>query len=176
MKLSNLAFACYIYSRMTDFDSSYEKLLSTTQPQLDFHSEEHVSMLLEWLNAWGCRQFAKDYHGLAAQELAEWYDTIGNQIFDKDKALLELSDQDLNLVDRAYGSLINKTASMRRTAAGNSVRVEVGPTGAAKILFAWRPQALIPWDDPMRARQANSTGRRGRIWTTFAKPEGIYKS
>jgi hypothetical protein len=30
--------------------------------------------------------------------------------------------------------------------------VTVGPTGAAKILWALRPEALPPWDEPIRAQ------------------------
>jgi len=33
---------------------------------------------------------------------------------------------------------------------GEHTKVEIGPTGTAKILFALRPNALIPWDEPMR--------------------------
>ncbi len=47
MKLSDLAFASYVYSHMTDYDSSYELFLKATQPELNFRSDEHMTALIE---------------------------------------------------------------------------------------------------------------------------------
>src|SRR5262249_2235640 len=41
-------------------------------------------------------------------------------------------------------------ASERKRQDGRVVRVTYGPTGAAKTLFAMRPEAFPPWDDPIR--------------------------
>lgn len=151
MKLIDLAFACYIYNHMSDdYDSSYKDFLEVTEPELDFQNKDHLMALLVWLNKWGCRQFSLKDHELAANELAEWHKEVGHLIFDTDKTLLNFTEHDFNIVEQVYGTLVNKTASNRQAANGNSVRVEVGPTGASKILFAWRPQAFIPWDGFMR--------------------------
>lgn len=152
MRLSELAFACYIYSRMTDYDSSYLKFLEKTKPKLDLANEQHRKALLKWLNDWGCRQFAIAYHGLASDEILCWFYDIGNQLFPQDKALIDLSDNDFASVNIAYAGLVNRTASKRTTSNDAKSEVTFGPTGAAKILFAYRPNALIPWDEPMRAK------------------------
>jgi hypothetical protein len=133
-----------------DYDSSYESFKKVTQPELDFHSNDHLTALLKWLNAWGCRQFATSYHEDAKKKLSEWHNEVDSQIFDHDKTILNLTEEDFNIVEKVYGTLVNKTASWRNAANGNLVRVEIGPTGASKILFAWRPQVFIPWDSFMR--------------------------
>jgi len=133
-----------------DYDSSYRQLLKATSPQINLQLEQHQKLLLKWLNDWGCRQFAKDYHPLAAQEIAEWYKEIGLQLFSINTELFSLTDDDFALIERVYAKLVSRTASIRKSAKGSESRVEVGPTGTAKILFALRPIALIPWDNPIR--------------------------
>jgi hypothetical protein len=72
-------------------------------------------------------------------------------LFPIDIDLLHFTDLEFAAVERAYAGLVHRLASNRMLAAGRESRVEVGPTGTAKVLFALRPNALIPWDDPMRA-------------------------
>lgn len=50
MKLGELAFACYIYGRMSDYDSSYRRFVKATRPELDLRSKQHLLALLKWLN------------------------------------------------------------------------------------------------------------------------------
>jgi hypothetical protein len=151
MKLAELAFACYVYGRMTDYDRSYLHFLEETSPQLDLSKEQHRKALLNWLNDWGCRQFAIAYHGLASEEIRSWYHDLGDQLFPLNKTLLDLSDSDYASVRVAYAKLVNRTASKRALRGGGQAKVEFGPTGTAKILFALRPNALIPWDEPIRS-------------------------
>jgi len=152
MKLAELAFGCYIYSHMSDYDSSYVRFLESTKPQLDLQLEHHRMSLLKWLNNWGCRQFAREHHMLASEEIRKWYQESGAQMFPADVTLLSLSNEDLAQVEQAYARLVSRTASRRRMNNDTETRVEIGPTGASKILFALRPLALIPWDDPIRKR------------------------
>ena len=77
MKLSELAFACYIYGQMSDYDSSYLHFLEATNHALDLKVAEHRIELLKWLNKWGCRQFAKIYYHLASEEIETWYEEFG---------------------------------------------------------------------------------------------------
>jgi len=150
MKLSGLSFACYVYAGMSDYDSSYRRLRNETLPQVDLLLQSHQLSLLRWLNDWGCRQFAKEHHGLAANEIGDWYRGISSSLFPSDRTLPSLSDEDLNLVQDVFDNLAQRTASRRKTKGGSLSRIEIGPTGAAKILFAIRPHALVPWDIPIR--------------------------
>lgn len=150
MKLSELSFACYVYAGMSDYDSSYRRLRNETSPHLDLSLQSHQVSLLRWLNDWGCRQFAIEYHELAANEISEWYQAVSSNLFPSGVTLVSLSDADLSFVQDAYSGLVHRTASRRKTRGGHLSRIEIGPTGAAKILFAIRPHALVPWDIPIR--------------------------
>jgi hypothetical protein len=159
IKLGELAFACHIYGAMSGYDESYREFLGGTRPLLDLHNEQHVKALLNWLDDWGCRQFVTAYHCLAAKEITDWYERVAGQLFPIDTKILSLSEEDLAAVERAYAGLVHRMAS-KKVRAGREFLVEIGPTGAAKILFALRPKALIPWDIPMRAKfHLNGTAR-----------------
>ena len=150
MRLAELAFACHVYAPMTDYDNSYYHFRRETHPQLDLKNNQHRIALIEWLNAWGCRQFALAYHDLASQEIHSWYRLFDACLFSPGKSLLDLTGSDLELVEQAYEKLVDRTASMRKRPRGGQTEVTIGPTGTAKILFAFRPDALIPWDEPIR--------------------------
>ena len=135
---------------MSDYDSSYRRLRNDTLPQVDLLLQSHQLSLLRWLNDWGCRQFAKEHHRLAANEIGDWYRGISSSLFPSDRTLLSISDEDLNLVQDAFDNLAHRTASRRKAKEGSLSRIEIGPTGAAKILFAIRPHALVPWDIQIR--------------------------
>ena len=164
MKLSELAFACYIYGRMTDYDSSYRDFLRATgsMPNLDFAG--HRNALLKWLNRWGCRQFARDYHSLASEEIRAWYQRYRNLLFSPERTLPELMEQDFRVIETAFQELTERTASMRHLRGKNAI-ITIGPTGAAKILFAIRPNALVPWDDPIR--EALRLDRDGESYAAY---------
>ena len=150
MTLSELAFACFLYNRFTDSDKAYLLLLKKTGGCTDLCDAKHRQALLEWLNQWGCRQFARRHHGLASRSILSWHGKHGKGLFPSNKNLWELNDQELISATVAFGALSGKIASYRTKSNGSPVTVTVGPTGAAKILFAVRPRALPPWDDPIR--------------------------
>jgi hypothetical protein len=147
MRLGELAFGCYVFSR--GYDSAYDQLLAETAPALDLDNDRHRMALLRWLNKWGCRQFAKGSHSVASTELKAWYKEFEHDLFSETEGLLSLTDEHLDKVEQAYSGLLVRTASYRGKAKS---RITVGPAGTAKILFALRPNALMPWDDPIRAK------------------------
>lgn len=151
MKLPELSFACYVYAGMSDYDSSYNRLRSETSPQIDLSIREHRIALLGWLNDWRCRQFSKVHHALAANEIGLWYNDFSPHFFPSPKMLPSLTIDELNFVQQAFGNLMHRTASMRKTRNNQISRIEIGPTGAAKILFALRPDTLVPWDILIRS-------------------------
>lgn len=149
MNLAEFAFSCYVFGISTKYDADYLRFVRQTTPSLDLNQELHRRYLLQWLNKWGCRQFAKKYHGEASMQIKDWFDNFGVGLFPAGKSLLFLTDSDFNLVEFAYSALIDRIAS-KRALKGREIEVKFGPAGAAKILFAFRPEALIPWDDPIR--------------------------
>ena len=150
MRLSELALACFLYAQFTDYDDSYLSFLQVTNHHPDLANSEHRKALLIWLNRWGCRQFAIEYHELASSEILSWYNQFNSTLFDRNKNLWELTEAEINFVAQAYEALSNKRASLRKRKE-NTSSVSVGPTGAAKILFAIIRNALIPWDIPIRS-------------------------
>ena len=144
MRLSNLAFACFLYAQFTNYDNSYLSFLQTTNYHPDLVNPEHRKALLIWLNQWGCRQFAIKYHEFASSEILAWYAQFNSTFFGQDKNLWELTEAEINSVGPAYKVLSKKRASFRKRK-GNTASVSIGPTGAAKILFAIRRNARIPW-------------------------------
>lgn len=162
MKLSELAFACFLYERFADYDKSYNNFLQKTNSSPDFNIPEHRQALLTWLNKWGCRQFSLEFHELASENVSFWYNKYGASLFHKDSNLWELTESEFALVGDAYESLSNLTAAKRKRN-GTTFSVSVGPTGAAKILFALRPKALPPWDEPIRNKLGYDNSRDSYI-------------
>jgi len=148
MKLSELAFSCWLYGRFTGFDKDYLDLLQKTDNSLCISNTKHVEALLKWLNKWGCRQFAVNYHNLAISEIRSWYGRFRKHDFGE-RDSLDLTDDDLSFISDTFNGLMDKTASFRRRKSNRS-RVRIGPTGAAKILFALNPEIFPPWDQAIR--------------------------
>ncbi len=151
MKLTELAFACFVYSNMSDYDSSYREFVKATRPRVDLGIKHHRLALLKWLNDWGCRQFAIEYHDVASSEMEDWNKANIEHLFSIHKSLISLTTDDIKTVKKIYSDLVSRTASKRKLK-NKMATVEFGPTGAAKILFALRPNTFIPWDQPIRTK------------------------
>ncbi len=149
IKLIDLATACYFYGRLTKYDNSYSKFINETKPRLDLSNENHRLALLKWLNSWGCRQFARKDHNKASAKLAKWFEKYGSTLPADSVHLWQLEISHYTQIAEAYDSLSNIVASTRSNKS-KSYKVSIGPTGAAKILFAIRPHSMLPWDEPIR--------------------------
>lgn len=149
MRLFELAYATRFYAEFTDYDDSLGEFREATKPGVDLDSTPHRKALLVWLNSWGCRQFAVEFHGLASRALQAWGRETSGGLPPWQASLTELSDAQIHMAAEAYEGLMSRTASYRRRG-GKEYPVTFGPTGAAKILHAMRPQSLLPWDDPIR--------------------------
>ena len=145
-----MAFATRIYAN-AEFDAGYDSFVRTTGGELDFSDGVQVRALLVWLNSWGCRQFAIEHHARSAVAIAEWAVSWETRLPDKRIPPEALDDPAIDKASDSYAVLMGVFASERKGVAGPHT-VRVGPTGAAKILFAARPESLPPWDEPIRAR------------------------
>ena len=151
LKLGDLAFACYIYSHLSDYDESYVRFLEATSRFPNLSIAKHRQALLKWLNEWGCRQFALTYHQHASNELLSWYNRYTSKIVPRNRTLLDMTEDELRCAEEAYESLSQRIASYR-VVNGRRSAVSFGPTGASKVLFAIRPDAFVPWDISIRDR------------------------
>jgi hypothetical protein len=117
-------------------------------------------LLFRWLNRWGCRQFALDHHATtASNSLIDWADAWMLRLPGPDAGLADLSEGEIRTCAEAYADLSSRAASLKQRA-GQSLVVTYGPTGASKTLFALRPKAVPPWDDPIR-KAMGATGDIG---------------
>ncbi|MDO8549467.1 MAG: hypothetical protein Q7S39_04845 [Ignavibacteria bacterium] len=123
--------------------------IQITRSATDLNIPEHREALINWLNQWGCRQFALDYHKKASKRIFCWYDKYKEQLILEDKMLWELTKDDLKVISKMYDALAKKTASKKKRN-NKYLNITIGPTGASKILFALRPNSMIPWDEPIR--------------------------
>lgn len=146
----DLLFASHVYGPMSGADASYNNFMVATHHKPDLGKDEHCYELLKWLNRWGCRQFAKDYHTAASATIKDWWKDT--QLPPPNRELLDLLSRDFDNIRTAYKSLAELQASQRKSDSGLNTVVEIGPTGAAKILFAIRPKALMPWDSFIRSK------------------------
>jgi hypothetical protein len=81
--------------------------------------------------------------------LASWWSRFGPTLPRATAPLTDLDDAHVAALGRAYVALARSPAAFRASSRGD-VPVSFGDTAAAKALFAIRPQAVPPWDEPMR--------------------------
>ena len=144
--LCDLAFACWVFGSVLDFDKSYRRLLEAVDSALDLDNSEHRRALLKWLNEWGCHQFARKDHSRAAREVLSWHNEFGDALPRAGRHLWQLDDAEVTAAVDAYAELSSRIASLR----AGRLPVRFGPVGAAKVLFALRPRAFPPWDAPIQ--------------------------
>jgi hypothetical protein len=150
MKVIEVAFSGYVYSKMTDYDRSYLEFRTNVSRPLNLSEPAERLQTIKWLNKWGCRQFAIGYHDHASEQIGEWYRQFKHRLLDPGKTTLDMSAPEIATAGAAFENLSGRKASERKGHSGKKIDVRIGPTGAAKILFALRPDAYLPWDIPIR--------------------------
>jgi len=148
MKISHLRTACYLYNQFTDYDSSYLDLLSE-YPILELNKKDQVKALIKWLRSWGCRQFKNNDEDISVNSIMKWYELNKSKIPSPNDCLM---DYDLNknkkVIIDLFSDLSNRKAATKERV-GHEIDVRIGPVGAAKTLFALRPNLFSPWDTPI---------------------------
>jgi len=147
--LGKIVVASLLFNSLTPYNTSLVNFRSATGDRMDLAIQEHRDALMNWLNDWGCRHLSKAKHQVASKSILDWYQRNCASLFSDKTPLWQLEDQEIETAANAYGSLKDKTGA-RRVRGGNRREVHIGPTAASKILFAIRPQALMPWDEAMR--------------------------
>ncbi|CAM5531975.1 MmcQ/YjbR family DNA-binding protein [Streptomyces narbonensis] len=143
---ADLRAAAEVFNGFTGVDRSWLALRERTHPGLDPARVDHRDALLRWLNSWGCRirypragEPAPFDTGLAGW-WAAWSDTLPRG------TLAGLDDAAVAAFGRAYGDLVTLPVTT-----GRLVR-SLGPTAAAKALYALRPEAIMAWDAAIAER------------------------
>lgn len=142
-------------------DRSTDALRAACGPTIDLARGPHREALLVWLRAWGCRHLRRQDTRRSSDALRRWWAAASADLPPADAALTELTESQLLTMGRAYVSLARQPAAGRAGGRGDAV-VTFGDTAASKALYALRPEAVPPWDAPMRVafgwRHADAEG------------------
>ena len=160
--LTGIAFASYLYGLSSGYDTSLMDFRRKVSGLPDLDRPDHVETLIEWLRKWGCRQFALEYTQQAIGSIRSWYENHRQAIQNLPPELNSYQEDHFQIVEELFRTLSECIASYRR-----NNKVTVGPTGAAKILFALKPYAFPPWDYPIRDRLDFKSSEKG--YTAFLK-------
>jgi len=134
-----------VFNGFTGVDNSWLMLRELTRPSVDLLREDHRAAVVRWLNSWGCRiRYPRPGEpnlldsGLHSWWTA-WVDTMPKT------SLVSLSDNDIEVLAGAFDGLAAVTVK-----AGKGGRT-LGPTAAAKTLYAVHPAGVMPWDAAIAA-------------------------
>jgi len=148
-----------MFNSLTAYNRSLDVLNKATGGQIDLAIPAHRTSLLEWLNAWGCRHLSIKQHDVASDSIRDWYQDEDWRLTSLTRPLWQLEDRDLAQAAAAYASLKDRDGA-RRMHRDHQQVTHIGSTAASKILFALRPESLVPWDDAMR-REFDCDGSPG---------------
>jgi hypothetical protein len=138
--LAALQRTAAVFNGYTGVDDTWLRLLEAAAPGLDLARADHRALLLRWLNSWGCRiRYPREGEPAPFDVgAAQWGGRWGSAL--PSASLARLSDRDIDAVGAAYAALAALEVSVGRS------RRTLGPTAAAKALYALRPAAVMPWD------------------------------
>ena len=146
---AQVAAALRAFATIAGPEASLAVLRDATRPAIDLSVRAHREALLRFLRAWGCRHLRRDDTGRSSRALASWWSRFGPTLPPEAVPLTDMDDEQLAALGRAYAAFARAPAAFRASRDGD-VSVSFGDTAAAKALFAIRPQAVPPWDEPMR--------------------------
>jgi hypothetical protein len=138
--LADLRRAAEVFNRFARADTAWLRFAEATSPAADLSLASHRDLLLRFLNAWGCR-IRYPRAGEAAPfdaALSAWWQSWRSAL--PQVSLARLEDSDIDAIAAAYAALVTVRVSDGRP------RRTLGPTAAAKALYALRPEAVVPWD------------------------------
>ena len=130
-------------------DAATATLRSYAGDDLDLSLRTHRVALLRWLRAWGCRHLRVADTGRSSRALAGWWRRSSSALPALERPLTHLSAAERSSLGECYAALASLRAATRASG-GGGVAVTFGDTAAAKALFAVRPRACPPWDEPIR--------------------------
>ncbi len=137
------------YAAVTGYDAAFQQLRHATGNRVDLQRDDHRIAVIHWLRAWGCRHLRRADTQRTADALKFWWETWHEQLPGQQALLTVLGEPELIFIEQAYDALRTAPAA-GRTLQGREIDVIFGDTAAAKTMFAARPQAFLPWDDPIR--------------------------
>jgi hypothetical protein len=137
------------YGVLTSFDASLRELQRVTGASADLGNAGHRTAVIAWLRAWGCRHLRRADERRTDQALEGWWHDWRGHLPGVTTAITELGDTELHDLAAQFDALASARVAAR-SIGGRDVDVRFGDTATAKTLYAIRPQAMLPWDAPIR--------------------------
>lgn len=163
-----LRAAAEVFAAFPGVDRSWHALVADTAPGIDLADPAHRTALHRWLNAWGCRiRYPREGEPDPLDAgLASWWARHAPL---PGAPVAGLTDREIGVLAAAYADLAALPLGRR----------SLGPTAAAKALFALRPRSVMPWDAAIAARLHGARDERafgrhlrtGRAWARAALAE-----
>ncbi|GAA2463848.1 hypothetical protein [Winogradskya humida] len=129
-------------------DAGWAALMTRTAPAIDPSVATHRDALHVWLNAWGCRiRYPRPgEENLFDSGVEQWWKQWQHALPAPGVSITGLLDADFPALGECYQelALVSVSAGPRRRG--------IGATAATKMLYALRPQALMPWDEAIAKR------------------------
>jgi hypothetical protein len=163
------------YAVETGYDSSLNILRERVGAALDLGNADHRAAVLSWLRQWGCRHLNRASEGTSSAALLTWAQTWEPRLPDRERLITELATETVTTLAVACARLSETVAGTRRLA-NRAGPVHFGPTAAAKAMHILRPNACLPWDDPIRdglGMGGNDAAYRGYLQLTARALTGI---
>lgn len=144
--IDDLTVSAKAFNGYAAADRSWARLRELTGRRVDLAVPGHRAALHEWLNAWGCRvRYPRPGEPPAFDEgVHAWWRDWGARL--PGTGLAWLRDAEVDVLAAAYEAL-NATVVAPPPRART-----LGPTAAAKALYAVTPAAAMPWDAAIAAR------------------------
>jgi hypothetical protein len=144
--MADLRRTAAVFNGFSNVDGSWLRLIADTEPMIDLALAEHRTILLRWLNSWGCRiRYPRSGEPTPFDSgIAQWWRTWQPAL--PQVSIARLADTDIKDIGDAYEDLAAVVVSESRT------RRRLGPTAAAKTLYALAPAAIMPWDAAIAVR------------------------
>jgi hypothetical protein len=144
--VDDLRATARIFNGFATVDRGWLAFVAATAPGVDLSAPQHRAHLLRWLNSWGCRiRYPRDGEPAVFDDsVAGWWREHAPAL--PSASLYMLSDPEIDALGTAYAALAGAAV-----APGRAART-LGPTAAAKALYALRPAAVMPWDAAIAVR------------------------
>jgi len=143
--LETLRAAVFEFGGYAQPDRSWAALAEATAPAIDLAVPAHRDAMHVWLNAWGCR-IRKRREGepdVFGQGIGDWWSRWHATLPSVDTWMADLTDEQLDGLAECFADLVAARVAPTRS---------LGPTAASKMLFALRPNTVMPWDEMIAQR------------------------
>jgi hypothetical protein len=149
--LAELRDAVSSFAGAAQPDRSSAAFNAATESRVDLSVAEHRVALHKWLNAWGCRiRYPRNGEiPMFDRSLAGWWVDWHARLPRPDVTLAALNEAQIDDLAEAFGDLASRAVAPARKPGSSRT---LGPTAAAKSLYALRPRAVPPWDDAIATR------------------------